>query len=249
MYHISVFAMRLTVKKLGDTYKLIYHKCGKSSHDFDLKFSTLYGDGEGNKTEKEASNLARAKSSIREYALCNDWEWFVTFTLDKSKQDRYDLEEWIKSFGYWVGNYNKAFHTKLKYLLIPEQHKDGAWHMHGLLSGVHANSVVLYDGKKYPTIPYYQNRFGYMSMSKIRDTKRIAGYITKYVSKDLDTTKVDMYKHMFYHSYGLKKAEVFYETNVREMPIEVWQNDFVGIEFADSDEALASLLSRLEEIS
>lgn len=236
------------MKKLGDTYKLIYHKYGKSSHNFDLKLSTLYGDGEGNKTEKELSNLARAKSSIREYALCNDWEWFVTLTLDGTKQDRYHLEEWVIDFGYWVGNYNKKYHTKLKYLLIPEQHKDGAWHMHGLFGGVSADSLRLWNDK-YFTIEYYERRFGFISMSKIRDTKRIAGYITKYVSKDLDTTKVDMYKHMFYHSFGLKKAEKFYETNVREMPIEVWQNDFVGIEYAESDEALASLLSRLEEIS
>ena len=236
------------MKKLGDTYKLIYHKYGKSSHDFDLKLSTLYGDKECFQTEKEASNLARAKSSIREYALCNDWEWFVTLTLDGTKQDRYHLEEWVKDFGYWVGNYNKKFHTKLKYLLIPEQHKDGAWHMHGLLGGVSADSVLqLQSG--YSCIQYYSQRFGFMNMSKIRDTKRIAGYITKYVSKDLDTSEVGMYKHMFYHSFGLKKAEKFYETNVREMPIEVWQNDFVGIEYAEGDEALASLLSRLEEIS
>lgn len=236
------------MKKLGDTYKLIYHKYGKSSHDFDLKLSTLYGDKECFQTEKEASNLARAKSSIREYALCNDWEWFVTLTLDGTKQDRYHLEEWVKDFGYWVGNYNKKFNTKLKYLLIPEQHKDGAWHMHGLFGGVSADSLRLWNDK-YFTIEYYERRFGFVSMSKIRDTKRIAGYITKYVSKDLDTSEVGMYKHMFYHSFGLKKAEKFYETNVREMPIEVWQNDFVGIEYAEGDEALASLLSRLEEIS
>lgn len=247
MYHISVFAMQLTVKRLGDSYKLIYKKFGKSAVWLD--FECLERAYKGTATDtKEDCNLARTKSAIRELALCNDWDWFVTLTLSADKQDRYDVDGYVHDLGVWIGNYNKKFNTKLKYLLIPEQHKDGAWHMHGLFSGVSADSVAV-NRFGYYAIPYYENRFGYISMSKIRDTKKTAAYITKYVSKDLDTTAIGLCKHMFYHSRGLNRAEVIYETNVREMPIEVWQNDYVGIEFADSDEALASLLSRLKELS
>lgn len=245
MYHISVFCMKLTVKRLGDTYKLIYHKYGSRGVSFDLEHSPK-GETSG---EKEDCNLARTKSAIRELALCNVWDWFITLTLSAEKQDRYDIDSYVRDLGVWIGNYNKRFNTKLKYLLIPEQHKkDGAWHMHGLFSGVSASSVVV-NRFGYKTIPYYERRFGYLSMSEVHDSKRTASYITKYVSKAISATDISINKHMFYHSRGLNRAETFFETNVREMPIEVWQNDFVGIEYADSDEALASLLNRLEELS
>lgn len=238
--------MKLTVKRYGDCYKLIYFKRGTiNSDERSFNMASCHVENGG---EKEECNLSRAKATIREYALCNKWEYFVTLTLNKDKQDRYDIDGYVKDLGYWIGNYNKKFHTKLRYLLIPEQHKDGAWHMHGLFSGVAADSLCS-NANGYLSLPYYAQRFGFISLSPVRDGRRTAAYITKYVSKAISSTDIALQKHMFYHSRGLEKAELLYEINVLEMPIEVWQNDFVGIEWADNDEALSALLARFEQSS
>lgn len=41
--------------------------------------------------EKLENSLSRSRNKVFEYAYCNDWEYFVTMTLDKTKYDRYDL--------------------------------------------------------------------------------------------------------------------------------------------------------------
>lgn len=232
--------MKLTVKRFGNVYKLIYAKTvGGSQGGF-------LADPQSEQ-EKELCNLARARSAIRELALCNPWEYFVTLTLNPDKQDRFSLDDYVRDLGVWIGNYNKKFHTHLKYLLVPEQHKDGAWHMHGLLHDVSPQSVTR-NCHGYLDMPYYANRFGFISLDPIRDQNKCSSYITKYVTKDTGKG-VEVSKHLYYHSRGLEKSEVLTVYDVSNMPMEVWQNDYVGIEWADDDEALCALLARLEILS
>lgn len=232
--------MKLTVKRFGNVYKLIYSKTvGGSQGGF-------LADPQSEQ-EKELCNLARARSAIRELALCNPWEYFVTLTLNPDKQDRFSLDGYVRDLGVWIGNYNKKFHTHLKYLLVPEQHKDGAWHMHGLLHDVSPQSVTR-NCHGYLDMPYYANRFGFISLDPIRNQNKCSSYITKYVTKDTGNG-VDVSKHLYYHSRGLEKAEVLTVYDVAGMPMEVWQNDYVGVEWADNDEALSALLTRLEILS
>jgi len=68
--------------------------------------------------------------------MCNDWTHFITCTLDKDKYDRYNLPVFQKDLSQFLRNQRKKYKAEIKYLLIPEQHKDGAWHMHGLLQGL-----------------------------------------------------------------------------------------------------------------
>lgn len=181
------------------------------------------------------SSVARARSRVRELAFCQRWDYFVTLTLSSEKQDRFDLRQWVKDLGNWIGNYNKKYGVKLQYLIIPEQHKDGAWHAHGLFRGVAENSVSVNE-HGYLEIPYYRHRFGFINMSRIRDNKKTASYITKYISKSSDSTArvLDSGAHLFYASRGLVGKEV------------VWQGcgDFEGgwegkwckVKFTDFDE-------------
>lgn len=36
----------------------------------------------------------------------------------------YDIDGYVRDLGVWIGNYNKKYGVKLRYVLIPEQHKD-----------------------------------------------------------------------------------------------------------------------------
>lgn len=179
---------------------------------------------------KLANNLVRARTTVFELVLCNEWEHFATLTLDQRKYDRYDLDKFAKDISQFIRDKRKRYGTKLAYLLIPEQHKDGAWHMHGLFNGIPADAIsefVAHGNKTLQTLKRrgyknwqdYADSFGFVSLSKIKDKLSTAFYITKYISKDMSARVEDINKHLYYASLRLKRAEkaaVFY-TNEPEL--------------------------------
>lgn len=185
--------------------------------------------------KKLENNISRAKSAITEYALCNDWEYFVTLTIDKTKQDRYDMKKYMHDLGIWIGNYNKKYGTKLSYIIIPEKHTDGATHCHGLFNGVAAESLV-YNKNGYLDMPYYFNRFGYISLSPIKNKDACAFYMTKYITKDMTCRLEDLGEHLYYCSRGLKRKEVFLygDINIDEKYKKAfYSNEFCNILWCD----------------
>ena len=90
------------------------------------------------KTDKEEVNrisLSRTRRNIRELALCNDFDYFCTLTVNSSKCDRYSLGEVQDNLRKCLRNI-RNISNDFKYLIITEKHKDGAFHFHGLMSGL-----------------------------------------------------------------------------------------------------------------
>ena len=87
--------------------------------------------------EKSVENMdramRRARARVRDIALSNRFRWFVTLTLDGSKVDRYDMKEITRKLNNWCSNCVQK--SGLKYVLVPERHKDGAIHFHGFFAG------------------------------------------------------------------------------------------------------------------
>lgn len=188
------------IERFGSVYRLIVYKHPPSHKEPDEP-KKQHPEG-----ERFESSVIRAKSRVRELALCNEWQYFATFTLDKEKQDRHDLSAWVKALGNWVGNYNKKYAAKLQYIIIPEQHKDGAWHAHGLLRGV-ADASLQRNEHGYLDMPYYAKRFGYISLSPIKNAVAVSHYITKYITKDFSSAARKKDEHLFYSSRGLAGKE------------------------------------------
>ena len=65
-------------------------------------------------TKKLLANLSRAKNKVQEYALCNNFDYFVTLTIDRLKYDRYDLKKYYKDLGKFINNYNTNHSSKIK---------------------------------------------------------------------------------------------------------------------------------------
>ena len=87
--------------------------------------------------EKLSENISRTKQKIFELAFCNPWQFFFTGTLDDKKYNRTDLEKFHKDFSKWIQNYNRLHDCNIKFLVVPELHKDGkSWHLHGFLMGL-----------------------------------------------------------------------------------------------------------------
>ena len=216
------------LKKYGDRYKVQVLKCvrkkGVSNANYNAK---------GTVNEKKLDcNIRRTKNAIKELVICNDWEYFITLTLDQKKYDRYNLQKFNKDLSQYIRDLRKKYETDIKYLLIPEQHNDGAWHMHGFLMGLPKSELELFD--KEQKLPYYilnklekgeeiynwvgyQDKFGNCDVEPIRDKERVSSYVTKYVTKDLENSIQELNAKMYYCSRGLSRAKAVKKGCTSEM--------------------------------
>ena len=81
----------------------------------------------------------RARAALRDLALCNDFDCFVTLTLDGAQVNRYDPKQVIQKLNRWADN--KVRRDGLRYVLVPELHKDGAIHFHGFFRLGHSGGA------------------------------------------------------------------------------------------------------------
>lgn len=171
--------------------------------------------GEDDNSGKLSQALSRARSVVFQLALCNDWDFFFTGTIDGVKFNRYDLNSFYSVFSQWVRDQRKKYDCRIQYVLIPEMHKDGAWHLHGLVrgipdfmvcdfvSGFHPQELI---DKGFKNWPLYSEKFGFCSLAPIRDIVGCAHYVTKYITKDMASSVSDFGAHTYYCSIGLNRA-------------------------------------------
>lgn len=181
----------------------------------------------------------RTRDNLYDYARANDWEWFCTFTTSRTKVgDRYECYELLKKIRKWFNNYKTRHCPDLKYLFIPELHKDGAVHLHGLISNIDKKELKHVGHGVYVFQPYFK-KFGACNFSKVKDTKRVSNYIMKYVQKDVDdewtritnvkTPEQRFYRQRYFVSNNVKKSEkeyINYEGSVGEFLQEYQQKGY-----------------------
>ena len=143
----------------------------------------------------------------------------------------------------------------IKYLLIPENHQDGSWHMHGLMMGLPKEHLrefteqeklpikILIELKrrhKIYTWEAYKKTFGYITISEIRHLASVSKYITKYITKDLAKTRIGLNDHLYYCSQGLKRSELIYTGQLTKELDEDFSNEYVKVKTVQSfDEGIA----------
>lgn len=167
----------------------------------------------------------RTKGKVYQYARSNDWDWFVTLTFSPDKVDRYDYDVCIKKLKPWLDNLRRSS-PFLSYLVVPERHKDGAWHFHGLFSGVD-DKVIVWTGKwviKRLRASGRRSRFvrsdekiykfgsyklGWMTATRVRQKDRVMSYITKYITKDLCAASVGRKRYWCSRNLLLPVEEVY----------------------------------------
>lgn len=89
--------------------------------------------GKKSEGEDRARSMRRARANLRRLALANEFDWFVTLTLDPAKIDRYDPKAIMHTMNRWLDNMVRR--RGLRYILVPERHWDGALHFHGFFAG------------------------------------------------------------------------------------------------------------------
>lgn len=147
-----------------------------------------YELSEERKERSSRVSASRTISTLYEIARANIWEYFVTFTFNRQKIDSSNYDLLSDKVSKWLNNLRSRYAPDLKYLLVPELHKDGVhYHFHALIantgdiefidSGVKHNGNIIYNIGNW--------KFGFTTASKVIDSARASSYITKYITKDL----------------------------------------------------------------
>ena len=174
--------------KLTVCNRSIFRESGWEEHkpDFlpDLMNADDAPDGGTDITRDRADNIRRSKQKVLHMAMLNPFTHFITWTLNAAKIDRYSPDEVSRKLKRFLQDCVKRHN--LTYLIIPEHHKDGAIHMHGLISGnmklVDSGKRWLSDGRAIYNMPQWQ--YGWTTAIPTQgDPQRIAHYITKYITK------------------------------------------------------------------
>lgn len=133
----------------------------------------------------------------------------------------------------------------MRYLIIPEYHKDKAIHVHGLLSG---NFQMLDSGKKTKTNRTVYNmqdwKFGFSTAVELDEhTNAVSFYITKYCCKDF--TKI--FGSTYYAGgRGLirKPNTILCDLDFERVNAKAYHTEYVSFRYKDfdSDEEVAKFL-------
>lgn len=132
-------------------------------------------------------SIHRTKDKIYQIANCNTWSYFATLTF-KDEEIRTDIKKCKKQLRYFLNKYaakriEKSGRSDFKYLFVPERHEKGGFHFHGLITEVSEDELI----EKKDGYMWKAWKYGISDLSEVRDMERISTYITKYITKDIET--------------------------------------------------------------
>lgn len=152
-------------------------------------------------------SMRRARAKLRRLALANQFEYFVTLTLDPAKIDRYDGAAIVKALGRWCDNMVRRH--GLRYILVPERHQDGAYHFHGFMAGDGLevrDSGVEWDGRAVYNLPQWA--LGFTTAQRLYgDYHAAVGYCCKYIGKQAGQRPLGRW---YYSGGALKEPRKIY---------------------------------------
>lgn len=168
--------------------------------------------------ERTRQQIYAIRRKIKGYALSNDFRWFVTLTFNPEKVDSSDYETAKNVLLKWCRKMRDDY-EQFGYLMIPELHKSGAVHFHGLLKDIPADFAKATNPKTgKPIIRHNRQiynltdwKYGFSDCEEIESPERAASYITKYVTTALLTDKKMYNKKRYFNSQGLEKPVVTYD--------------------------------------
>ncbi len=203
-------------------------------------------------------SLCRSRRNIRDIILCNRFVYFCTFTFSDCKTDRSDLDALSKALRQFFNNFKKRYAPDFKYIIVPERHKNGTWHFHGLISGIPSSEFVcpetitwrdpetntlkrIRNTKGYLRWYRYSVKFGHFDVGVIKHYEACAAYVSKYITKDL--ISVMKGAHLYFSSKGLRRPSlVFDEDNVPFPMKPQYSDEFCKLSWASGGDVIGDLL-------
>lgn len=183
----------------------------------------------------ETKNIYRSVFQLQRLIKANENEFktFVTLTYEENEQD---IEKCNKHFNSWR-TYIKKLKSDFKYICVPEFQKRGAVHYH-LLTNIDYTDFELLSKEEHK---HHSNKYKKWSIGRyivgwnkgfsfVEDMydKNMIGYITKYLTKDIDNRLWG--KRRYLYSLNLKQSSTIYidindiEDNSKLSFIELFSN-------------------------
>lgn len=199
------------------------------------------GLSEEEKEYQRYKNLYKSKQSIIDLAYENSldtpWEYFVTLTFDDKKVDARHYDYVVEKLTNWLDTIRRN-NLCMKYILVPELHKSGRVHFHGIFKNVpnwelvpakYKNGALI--KKKGVQIYNLSNyKLGFTTVSKVQNMEAVSVYISKYMTKEL----IDQdFKKRYWCSQGLSRPKIEYahfDTDSMKFYIEQKNMEVVEIE-------------------
>lgn len=243
----------VTVRDFNGRFKIVRHNALRIKGVEDVALLSPKGSVSSVKSE---NNISRAKSRVFELALCNDWTIFLTFTLDPEKYNRDDLKKFQKDVSQFIRNYNRLHGLSIKYLLIPEEHKKGGWHMHGFLMGLPKSHLRRFElkeklpryirekikvGQEIYEWQAYRKKFGFCDLEPVKDSFAVSAYVTKYITKDLDRTVKESGAHLYYCSQGLSRSSLVFVGKANEGLVYDYESEYNSVKWLPVGTSMAEL--------
>lgn len=229
--------IRTITKTYPDLTKLTILKY-KKTRDPNQNF-TNKGDSIFQESNLERS-IRKTKTTITDYVLANNFQIFATFTFSPKKVDRFDIDACKRKLKRWLDRQREK-DSNLKYVVVPERHKNGAIHFHGLFENIDSFTLkktkIRQENRDVFTMRDW--RFGYSNVKLIDSNRlKVAAYITKYITKDMIIIEN---KRRYWSSHNLALPEKFYNDVDRfeirpDLKSLVYENAYLQMhEFAKND--------------
>lgn len=177
------------------------------------------------------SAIRRARRRLFDLVACNpECNMMVTLTLNGEKFDRDNWAKIVPRLNVWLDNMRRRH--GLKYILVPEYHKDGAIHFHGFANETALSLSRAINPKTEK--PLFQKgravynienwKFGFTTAVRVGkselDQLSSAKYVLKYITKNAEKIGGRYYLH------GGSLAEPtfeFFNADFSEIGGEAWQ--------------------------
>jgi len=139
------------------------------------------------KKHSKKSSISRTKNNIYDLAQCNEWQWFITLTFDPLQVNRQDYTSCSRLVKMFLDETRRISNGNFKYLGVPEYHADGvSFHFHFIFSGIDDTHFTYSHDDGYNQIyNLAKYSYGFTTATRIRDTHKVSGYITKYITKTI----------------------------------------------------------------
>ena len=109
----------------GDNYRLVLYN--KREKGWEREKDNSYAPTD--KDEIERISLSRTKREIKDICLSNNFQYFVTLTINSAKCDRFSLEDSQQKLRRLLKTYAQKIkrngQEKFNYILITEKHEKG----------------------------------------------------------------------------------------------------------------------------
>ncbi|MBQ2936888.1 MAG: hypothetical protein IJD96_11700 [Lachnospiraceae bacterium] len=207
----DVFEKKKQIEKENPTVGISGEEIWKNIEQYEEYLEVMQEDYEieNAKNRSVKNSMSRTVQKICEITRSNEWEYFITLTFNPEKVDSFNYSEVVNKLSKWLNNLKNRYSPNLRYIVVPELHKSGRFHFHGLFADI-GNMTLIDSGKRLNdgTIIYNIGNYnlGFTTATKIKDNARVSSYITKYISKDLCAVTAN--KKRYWCSKNLNKVKI-----------------------------------------